>query len=94
MSLVKSNPRLVRLDLRQLFAAVHLLRLFSAGILWRQLLASLLSFVQVCRRLIQEETAAAMVSLSLSLCLPSSKLRPSYVVWQVAIDAWFLFTSR
>lgn len=92
MSLVKSNPRLVRLDLRQLFAAVHLLRLFSAGILWRQLLTSLLSFVQVCRRLIKEETAAAMVSLS--LCLPSSKLCPSYVVWQVAIDAWFLFTSR
>ena len=76
MSLAKSNPRLIRLDLRQLFAAVHLLRLFSAGILWRQLLASLLSFAQVCRRLIQEETTAAMVSLS--LCLPSSKLRPSY----------------
>ena len=44
-------------------ATAHLLRLFSAGILWRQLLASLLSFVQICCRLIQEDTAAAVVSL-------------------------------
>ena len=41
----------------------HLLRLFPARILWRQLLASLLFFVQVCCRLIQEDTAAAVVSL-------------------------------
>ena len=66
MSPVKSNPRLVRLKLYQLFAGVHLLRLLSAEILWRQLLASLLSFVQICRTLIQEDTIAAVVSLCVS----------------------------
>ena len=50
----------------------HLLRLFSAGILWRQLLASLLFFVQVCFRLIQQ------LQWSLYVRLPSAKLRPSY----------------
>ena len=50
----------------------HLLRLFSAGILWRQLLVSLLFFVQVCFRLIQQ------LQWSLYVRLPSAKLRPSY----------------
>ena len=53
----------------------HLLRLFSAGILWCQLLASLLSFVQICCRLIQEDTAAAVVSLWVSSQLWAA---PSY----------------
>ena len=57
----------------------HLMRLFSAGILWRQLLASLLSFVQVCFRLIKEDTAAAVVSLCVSsqlLAAPVLSLHP------------------
>ena len=66
MSLVKSNPRLVRLELWQLFAGVHLLWLFPAKILRHQLLASLLSFVQICRKLIQEDTVAAVVSQGVS----------------------------
>ena len=52
----------------------HLLRLFSAVIIWRQYLASLLSFVQVCCRLIQEDTAAAVVSLCMSYQLSAAPL--------------------
>ena len=53
---------------------MHLVRLFPAGILWHQLLASLLSFVQICRKLIQEDTVAAVVSQGVSSQLEAAPL--------------------